>query len=94
MKNIHEVLRIKEQQLQQIQKEIEALRVAARLLADESDMAPAAAARPATSTNVPVPQMIMRPAQPVAAAQPAAAPKETTTYVAPSAWDITKPQFP
>jgi hypothetical protein len=93
MKNIHEVLRIKEQQLQQIQKEIEALRVAARLLADESDMAPAPTARPATSTNVPVPQMIMRPAQPVAA-QPAYAPKETTTYVAPSSWDITKPQFP
>lgn len=94
MKNIHEVLRIKEQQLQQIQREIEALRLAGRLLADENDMAPAPAARPASSTNVPVPQMIMRPAQAVAAPQPASAPKETASYVAPSAWDITKPQFP
>ncbi len=94
MKNINEVLRGKEQQLQQIQREIEALRVAARLLADEGDVA--ATPRPATSTNttvpaIPAPQIVMRPAQPVA---PAAAPKESTSYVAPSAWDVTKPQFP
>lgn len=93
MKNIHEVLKLKEQQLQQIQREIEALRVAAKLLAEESDLAPAPAVRPVTSANVPMPQMIMRPA-PAASPQPVAAPKETATYVAPSAWDITKPQFP
>ncbi len=94
MKNINEVLRAKEQQLQQIQREIEALRVAARLLADETDVAPAA--RVATPTNVavpgvPPPQMVMRPAQPVAHVT---APKESTTYVAASAWDVSKPQFP
>ena len=93
MKNIMEVLRVKEQQLQQIQRDIEALRVAARLLADDSDVAPAP--RPASSTNVavpamPAPQMVMRSPQPAA---PVAAPKESTTYVA-SAWDVTKPQFP
>ncbi len=93
MKNIHEVLKIKEQQLQQIQREIEALRVAARLLVEESDMA-GSAVRPVTSTNVPMPQMIMRPAPAAAGAQPVAAPKEPASYVAPSAWDIPKPQFP
>lgn len=36
MKNIYEVLRQKESDLQQLQKEVEALRLAARLLADES----------------------------------------------------------
>lgn len=94
MKNINDVLRLKEQQIQQLQREIEALRVAARLLADDNDVVPAP--RPATSTNVavpamPAPQMVMRPAQPVA---PVSAPKESSTYVAASAWDVTKPQFP
>jgi hypothetical protein len=37
MKNIYEVLRQKELELQQLQKDIEALRVAARLLADDND---------------------------------------------------------
>jgi hypothetical protein len=37
MKNIYEVLRQKELELQQLQKDIEALRVAARLLADDGD---------------------------------------------------------
>ncbi len=37
MKNVFDVLRQKEAELQQIQKEIEALRVAARLLADEQE---------------------------------------------------------
>ncbi len=92
MKNINDVLRLKEQQIQQLQREIEALRVAARLLADDNEVAP----RPASSTNVavpamPPPQMVMRPAQPVA---PVSAPKESSTYVAASAWDVTKPQFP
>lgn len=37
MKNPYEVLRAKESELQQIQKEIEALRVTAQILEDESD---------------------------------------------------------
>ena len=37
MKNIYEVLRQKENEIQQLQKDIEALRVAARLLADDGD---------------------------------------------------------
>ncbi len=45
MKNIYEVLRQKEQEVQQLQRDIEALRVAARLLADDNE-AEAATARP------------------------------------------------
>jgi hypothetical protein len=94
MKNINDVLRLKEQQIQQLQRETETLRAAARLLVEESDQAPAP--RPASSTNVavpamPAPQMVMRPAQPVPTGS---APKESNTYVAASAWDVPKPQFP
>jgi hypothetical protein len=41
MKNIYEVLRTKEQEILRIRKEVDALRIAARLLADDS--APVAA---------------------------------------------------
>jgi len=37
MRNVYEVLRDKEAQLRQVQVEVEALRLAAPLLADESD---------------------------------------------------------
>ncbi|HVP42837.1 MAG TPA: hypothetical protein VMS96_05365 [Terriglobales bacterium] len=89
MKNINDVIRAKEQQVQQLQRELEVLRSAARLLADDTDAAPAP--RPASASNVATP-MVMRPAQPAA---PVAAPaKESGAYVAPSAWDASKPQFP
>jgi len=89
MKNIHDVLRSKEQQLQQlqqqaqqVQKEIDTLRSAIRLLTEDSEEATEHAGSSSSA-----PGMIMRPAQ--AAGQ---AGKET--LVAPSAWDVTKPQFP
>ena len=94
MKNIHDVLRIKEQQVQQLQREIEALRVAVRILAEESDAAPAARAASASNGTTPgmsAPPMVMRPAQPVS---PVAAPKDSGSYVSASAWDVSKPQFP
>ncbi|MFB3814617.1 MAG: hypothetical protein ACE14L_10940 [Terriglobales bacterium] len=50
MKNIYDVLRQKEAEFQQLQKEIEALRIAARLLADDND-ARAASAAPAASAR-------------------------------------------
>ncbi|HVZ60310.1 MAG TPA: hypothetical protein VG892_05945 [Terriglobales bacterium] len=40
MKNLYDVMRQKEAEIQQLQREIEALRTAARLLADESDTSP------------------------------------------------------
>ncbi len=52
MKNIYEVIRQKESEVQQLQKDLEALRVAARLLADENEpdlMKPAP--RPAASVS-------------------------------------------
>jgi hypothetical protein len=63
MKDINEVLRKKEVDLQQIQREVEALRVAARLLSEESEAEPAyARAVPSASAYVPS----TRPAPPAA----------------------------
>jgi len=53
MKNIFDVLRQKEAELQQIQREIEALRVAARLLAEDGDPRTEPAMRPAAVPSVP-----------------------------------------
>lgn len=41
MKDVYEVLREKESQIEELQKEVEALKIAARLLTDESDREPA-----------------------------------------------------
>lgn len=51
MKNIYEVIRQKEQEITEIQRQIEALRIAARLLADDDgeDTYPARAAANGTS---------------------------------------------
>lgn len=57
MKNINDVLRQKELEIQQIQREIEALRIAARLLADDDD-APQARTSVA-STVVPRPAAVV-----------------------------------
>ncbi len=61
MKNIYDVLRQKEAELQQLQKEIEALRIAARLLSDENEARTESAARP---TAVPPPASPLRAASP------------------------------
>ena len=68
MKNIFEVLRQKEADLQQLQKDIEALRVAARLLADDEDPANnfAETRRPASSDALMPP--LVRASAPVSAA--------------------------
>jgi hypothetical protein len=55
MKNLFDVLRQKEAELQQIQREIEALRVAARLLSDEGDMRTETVMRPAVVPAAPEP---------------------------------------
>jgi len=51
MKNPLEVLRSKEQQLLQVRREIEALRVALPLLGEEGDPAPSAMALPAKAVQ-------------------------------------------
>jgi hypothetical protein len=64
MKNIHDVLRQKELEIQQIQREIEALRLAARLLADDTDTDTATVRPSITSAAAPRPaSVIAKPAE-------------------------------
>jgi len=68
MKNVYEVLRQKELELTRLEKEVEALRVAAPLLSDEKELAEAP--KPSLTTTAPQPVRI----PPVVAAQGATAP--------------------
>jgi hypothetical protein len=65
MKNVYEVLRQKELELTRLEKEVEALRVAAPLLSDEKE--PVAEAPKPTLTAAPAPQPPIRIPAPVAA---------------------------
>jgi hypothetical protein len=69
MKNVYEVLRQKELELTRLEKEVEALRVAAPLLSDEKE---ALAEAPKPSLTATPPQPVRIP--PVVAAQGGAAP--------------------
>lgn len=72
MKNVYEVLRQKELELARLEKEVEALRVAAPLLSDDKDVSSEApAAKPTLTTATPTPQQPIRIPQP-AVAQPQA----------------------
>jgi hypothetical protein len=76
MKNVYEVLRQKELELARLEKEVEALRVAAPLLSDDKDMvAPAetAVSKPTLAATAAVAQQPIRIPQPaVNQVQPAA----------------------
>lgn len=50
MKDINEVIRRKEAELQQAQREMDALRIAARLLSEGTETSPAYTPRPSTPT--------------------------------------------
>ena len=82
MKNVYEVLRQKELELARLEKEVEALRVAAPLLSDDKD---AAEGKPTLATAT-TPQQPIRMAQSAvnAAPQPARA----------SGWDDTAKRWP
>jgi hypothetical protein len=69
MKNVYEVLRQKELELTRLEKEVEALRVAAPLLSEEKELAEA----PKPSLTAALPQQPVR-IPPVVAAQGATAP--------------------
>ena len=60
MKNIHDVLRAKEQLLEQTQKDIEALRHSIRLLTD-GETGESSSAGAASLSSMPVPPVVMRP---------------------------------
>ena len=74
MKNVYEVLRQKELELARLEKEVEALRVAAPLLSDDNELvSDATAAKPTLTPSVAAPQQPIRIPQPaVAQAQPVA----------------------
>ena len=80
MKDIYELLSQKEIEFERVQKEVEALRIAARLLDDSAEVRTAAV----------TPQAASRDAQGYAAA---AAPRATTPAATPTAWASAK-QFP
>jgi hypothetical protein len=66
MKNVYEVLRQKELELARLEKEVEALRVAAPLLSDDKDAASDTnpVAKPTLTAAAPVPQQPIRIPQP------------------------------
>jgi hypothetical protein len=74
MKNVYEVLRQKELELARLEKEVEALRVAAPLLSDDKDSAAETpSVKPTLATTNPSPQQPIRIPQPaVAQVQPTA----------------------
>ncbi len=74
MKNVYEVLRQKELELARLEKEVEALRVAAPLLSDDKDLGSEnTTAKPTLASSAPAPQQPIRIPQPqVAAVQPTA----------------------
>lgn len=80
MKDIYELLSQKEIEFERVQKEVEALRIAAKLLDDSAEV------RTATVT----PQPASRDTQGYAAT---AAPRATTPAATPTAWASAK-QFP
>lgn len=69
MKNVYEVLRQKELELSRLEKEVEALRVAAPLLSDEL-AGEASGSKPTLTATTPAQQPIRIP-QPAAASAPA-----------------------
>jgi hypothetical protein len=61
MKNVYEVLRQKELELARLEKEVEALRVAAPLLSDDKDgLSEPATSKPTLTTAAPTPQRPIR----------------------------------
>ena len=82
MKNIHEVLRAKEQLLEQTQRDIEALRHTIKLLTNDREETETASAGGSALNNMPVPPVVMRPANSGA---------KDSSY---SGWDAGSKQFP
>lgn len=86
MKNVYEVLRQKELELARLEKEVEALRVAAPLLSDDKEMSsdtPAAKPTLATAANA-------SPQQPIRIPQPAV----TQPTARAAGWEDTAKRWP
>lgn len=86
MKNVYEVLRQKELELARLEKEVEALRVAAPLLSDDKEATSDTAVAKPTLAATPAPQ------QPIRIPQPAVAQVPPTARAA--GWDDTAKRWP
>jgi hypothetical protein len=86
MKNVYEVLRQKELELARLEKEVEALRVAAPLLSDES-AAEAAANKPTLTATTAAQQPIRIP-------QPAATPTAAVQTARAAGWEDSAKRWP
>jgi len=90
MKNVYEVLRQKELELSRLEKEVEALRVAAPLLSDDKEgVMEAINSKPSLSAPTPPPQQPIRiPQAATAAATPAPQPARA------AGWEDTAKRWP
>lgn len=87
MKNVYEVLRQKELELARLEKEVEALRVAAPLLSDDKDLsAEPVTTKPTLAATTPVSQ------QPIRIPQPQVAPVQPTARAA--GWEDSAKRWP
>jgi hypothetical protein len=87
MKNVYEVLRQKELELARLEKEVEALRVAAPLLSDEAASAETLASKPTLASPPPTQQPIRIP-------QPAVNPVATPQTARAAGWEDTAKRWP
>jgi len=85
MRNVYEVLRQKELELARLEKEVEALRVAAPLLSEDKEMAETTNNKPTLAT-APVPQ------QPIRIPQPAV--NQTPQPARAAGWEDTAKRWP
>jgi hypothetical protein len=86
MRNVYEVLRQKELELARLEKEVEALRVAAPLLSEEKEMAETTSNKPTLATTAPVSQ------QPIRIPQPAV--NQTPQPARAAGWEDTAKRWP
>jgi hypothetical protein len=84
MRNVYEVLRQKELELAKLEKEVEALRVAAPLLSDDKEVAEITETKPSATA--------MPSQQPIRIPQPVAAPAPPTARAV--GWDDTSKRWP
>ena len=86
MRNVYEVLRQKELELARLEKEVEALRVAAPLLSEEKEMTEMSNNKPTLATTTSVPQ------QPIRIPQPAV--NQTPQPARAAGWEDTAKRWP
>jgi hypothetical protein len=87
MKNVYEVLRHKELELTRLEKEVEALRIAAPLLSEEKETDGTSIGKSPGPTATPLPQQPIRVPQPAVAAGGREAPR-------PAGWEEAAKRWP